>query len=302
MRIVRFENVTRIYTSGDHELHALDSVDNKGKSVVILDPSEAGKSTLLNMLGGLDSSTSGKITMNSKDISIFNNNKLADCYASTIGFVFQFYNLIPALTVYENVTLVKEIAGNSMDGKQILAEVGLADHLKNFPSEFSRGEQQRVLIARALAKNPKILLCDGTTGALDSEMSVMSEAEEGKTMRSILPVPFLPIAVLTMVTTMYRISSSKKMQTGTLMVLSFRDKQISKLLITQNRWLTFIGATLDLPGDVGVIYILTKALVSEYELSLSLGPVTYIVSIALTFDISLFVGFMLSHKKRKLIW
>lgn len=176
MSIVKFENVTRIYTSGDHELHALDGVNielDEGKFVVVLGPSGAGKSTFLNMLGGLDSPTSGKITVNGRDISTLNNNELADYRASTVGFVFQFYNLIPTLTVYENVALVSEIAPDAMDAKQILAEVGLADHLKNFPSELSGGEQQRVSIARALAKNPKILLCDEPTGALDSETGVM---------------------------------------------------------------------------------------------------------------------------------
>lgn len=176
MEIVKFENVTRTYTSGDHDLKALDGIDislDEGKFVVILGPSGAGKSTLLNLLGGLDSPTSGKIIVNGKDISKLSNNELADYRASTVGFVFQFYNLIPTLTVYENVALVNEIVPNAMDTKQIISEVGLADHLKNFPSELSGGEQQRVSIARALAKNPKILLCDEPTGALDSETGVM---------------------------------------------------------------------------------------------------------------------------------
>lgn len=176
MSIVEFENVTRIYTSGDHVQKALDSVTfslEEGKFVVILGPSGAGKSTLLNMLGGLDSPTSGKITVNGKDISTLSNNELADYRASTVGFVFQFYNLIPTLTVQENVALVKDIAPDALDAKQMIAEVGLSDHLKNFPSELSGGEQQRVSIARALAKNPKILLCDEPTGALDSETGVL---------------------------------------------------------------------------------------------------------------------------------
>ncbi len=176
MAIVEFKNVTRIYKSGDHEQKALDCVNltlDEGKFIVILGPSGAGKSTLLNMLGGLDSPTSGTITVNGKDISTLSNNELADYRASTVGFVFQFYNLIHTLTVQENVASVKDIASDALDAKQMLSEVGLADHMKNFPSELSGGEQQRVSIARALAKNPKILLCDEPTGALDSETGVM---------------------------------------------------------------------------------------------------------------------------------
>lgn len=176
MAIVEFKNVTRIYKSGDHEQRALDGVNislDEGKFVVILGPSGAGKSTLLNLLGGLDSPTGGTIIVNGKDISTLTKNELADYRASTVGFVFQFYNLIPTLTVQENVALVKEIAPNALDAKKMLWEVGLDDHIKNFPSELSGGEQQRVSIARALAKNPKILLCDEPTGALDSETGVM---------------------------------------------------------------------------------------------------------------------------------
>lgn len=176
MAIVEFKGVSRVYTSGDHELKALDNVDmslDDGKFVVILGPSGAGKSTLLNMLGGLDSPTSGKIYVEGKDISTLSNNELADYRASTVGFVFQFYNLIPTLTVHENVALVKEIAPDSLSATKMLEEVGLSEHLKNFPSELSGGEQQRVSIARALAKNPKILLCDEPTGALDSQTGVI---------------------------------------------------------------------------------------------------------------------------------
>ena len=176
MSIVEFNNVTRIYKSGDHEQKALDNVNltlEEGKFIVILGPSGAGKSTLLNMLGGLDSPTGGTIKVNGKDISTLNQNELADYRASTVGFVFQFYNLIPTLTVLENVALVKEISKNPLDAKKMLREVGLADHAQNFPAELSGGEQQRVSIARALAKNPKILLCDEPTGALDSETGVL---------------------------------------------------------------------------------------------------------------------------------
>lgn len=176
MPIVQFENVTKTYTSGEHELKALDKASfslDEGKFVVILGPSGAGKSTLLNLLGGLDSPTEGKITVNGRDISTLSDNELADYRAATVGFVFQFYNLIPTLTVYENVELVSTISPNALDAKQMIAEVELTDHLHNFPSELSGGEQQRVSIARALAKNPKILLCDEPTGALDSDTGVM---------------------------------------------------------------------------------------------------------------------------------
>ncbi len=176
MKIVQFDNVSKIYTSGDHELRALDKVSftlDEGKFVVILGPSGAGKSTLLNLLGGLDSPSEGKISVSGADISKLSDNELADYRASTVGFVFQFYNLIPTLTVYENVKLVSEISENALDAKEMIGKVGLLDHLNNFPSELSGGEQQRISIARALCKNPKILLCDEPTGALDSGTGVM---------------------------------------------------------------------------------------------------------------------------------
>lgn len=176
MALVEFQDVSRVYESGDHVCKALDHVNmtlEEGKFVVILGPSGAGKSTLLNLLGGLDSPTGGKIVVDGRDISTLSRDELAGYRAEKVGFVFQFYNLIPTLTVHENVKLVDEIAPNALSATKMLEEVGLADHLKNFPCELSGGEQQRVSIARALAKNPKILLCDEPTGALDSETGVM---------------------------------------------------------------------------------------------------------------------------------
>ena len=176
MKIVKFEHISKIYGDGGHELKALDDVDltlEQGKFIVILGPSGAGKSTLLNLLGGLDVPTSGKIIVDAKDIATLNNDELANYRASKVGFIFQFYNLIPTLTVLENVSLINEIAPDVIDAKKVLNDVGLGDHLNNFPSELSGGEQQRVSIARALAKNPQIILCDEPTGALDSKTGVM---------------------------------------------------------------------------------------------------------------------------------
>ena len=174
MAIAEFRNVTRIYTNGDHELKALDGIDmtlEEGEFIVVLGPSGAGKSTLLNLLGGLDSPTSGKIYVRGRDISELKGDELAEYRAETVGFVFQFYNLVPTLTVRENVALVKEIVKDIIPPEQVLEEVGLADHMDNFPAELSGGEQQRVSIARAIAKNPDILLCDEPTGALDYNTS-----------------------------------------------------------------------------------------------------------------------------------
>lgn len=176
MSIIEFQNVSRVYTTGDHELKALDDVSlniEQGKFIVILGPSGAGKSTLLNLLGGLDTPTNGKIIVDGNDIANLNSDQLAEYRASKVGFIFQFYNLIPTLTVLENISLVNEISKDHLDAKQILDGVGLLDHANNFPSELSGGEQQRVSIARALAKNPKIVLCDEPTGALDSKTGVM---------------------------------------------------------------------------------------------------------------------------------
>lgn len=176
MSIIKLKDVTKKYITGDYEFSALKDVNlsiDEGKVVVILGPSGAGKSTLLNLIGCLDNPTSGTIEVDSENIEDYSDNELAAYRASKVGFVFQFYNLIPTLTVYENVAIVNEITPSPFPAEKMLEEVGLLDHAKKFPSELSGGEQQRVSIARALAKNPKILLADEPTGALDSLTGVL---------------------------------------------------------------------------------------------------------------------------------
>lgn len=191
MSVVEMNGVSRSYVVGDSVVKALDGVSvqlEKGDLIVILGPSGAGKSTLLNLLGGLDSPTEGTITVDGKDISDLKGDELSDYRASKVGFVFQFYNLIPTLTVYENVALVEDIVKDHLDAREMLELVGLKDHRDKFPSQLSGGEQQRASIARALAKNPEIILCDEPTGALDSDTGVsilkllnMMSKERGKT-------------------------------------------------------------------------------------------------------------------------
>ena len=174
--IIEFKNVVKEYKSGDHILKAMDNVNftiDEGEFVVILGPSGAGKSTLLNLLGGLDSVTSGQIIVNGQNVESFNDNQLTEYRAKNVGFIFQFYNLIPNLTSLENVELMKDIVDVDIDGLAVLDSVGLKDHANQFPAQLSGGEQQRVSIARAVAKKPTMLLCDEPTGALDSKTGVL---------------------------------------------------------------------------------------------------------------------------------
>ncbi len=175
MALIEFQNVTKQYFTGVHILNALDNVSfsiEKGEFVVILGPSGAGKSTLLNLLGGMESATKGAILVDGKAITDMNAGTLTKYRATDVGFVFQFYNLIPTLTALENVELVQDICPGATPAAQALEQVGLLDHKYQFPSQLSGGEQQRVSIARAVSKNPKMLLCDEPTGALDSETGV----------------------------------------------------------------------------------------------------------------------------------
>ena len=174
--IIEFKNVNKEYKSGDHILKAMDNVNftiDEGEFVVILGPSGAGKSTLLNLLGGLDSVTSGQIIVKGEHVESFNDNQLTSYRAKNVGFIFQFYNLIPNLTALENVELMKDIVDVNINGEAVLDSVGLRDHASQFPAQLSGGEQQRVSIARAVAKQPTMLLCDEPTGALDSKTGVL---------------------------------------------------------------------------------------------------------------------------------
>lgn len=169
---VEFKDVVKTYGKGEGLQVAVDHVSftiDKGEFVVILGRSGAGKSTVLNMLGGMDVPTEGQVIVDGNDISAYSDKQLSHYRADTIGFIFQFYNLLPGLTAYENVALVRDIKKDALDPDEMLDRVGLSDQKKKFPSQMSGGQQQRVSIARALAKNPKIILGDEPTGALDSE-------------------------------------------------------------------------------------------------------------------------------------
>ena len=172
---IELKNVKKTYIIGEQKFNALDGIDlsiNRGEFVVVLGPSGAGKSTLLNLLGGMDKTTSGLILIGEDDIAKFNDKDLTRYRANDVGFIFQFYNIMPTLTVEENVNLIKDVTNTSKDSKEVLKSVGLLKHKDKFPGELSGGEQQRVSIARAIMKNPKLLLCDEPTGALDSKTGV----------------------------------------------------------------------------------------------------------------------------------
>ena len=170
MSFIRFENVEKRYGTGDVSVLALHNASftiERGEICVIVGPSGAGKTTLLNILGGMDTLTSGKVFLGDSEVSSFNKRRLAEYRRRDIGFVFQFYNLIPNLTALENVELASQIVKDPLPPRQVLEEVGLGARMANFPAQLSGGEQQRVAIARALAKKPQLLLCDEPTGALD---------------------------------------------------------------------------------------------------------------------------------------
>ena len=170
--IIALQKIVKTYDTGLVKFNALDGVDlniKKGEFVVILGPSGAGKSTLLNLIGGMDIPTSGSICVDGQELSKYTENQLSEYRAQNVGFIFQFYNILPTLTVKENVALIQDIAPQAQDAEKVLEQVGLKAHMHQFPNQLSGGEQQRVSIARAIAKNPKLLLCDEPTGALDSK-------------------------------------------------------------------------------------------------------------------------------------
>lgn len=170
MAFVEFKDVRKIYTMGEVQVAAVDGMSfeiEQGELVVVVGPSGSGKTTLLNMMGGMDSCTSGSITLDGARVDQFDEKQLTDYRRYDIGFVFQFYNLVQNLTALENVELASQICRNPLPPADVLTQVGLAHRMDNFPAQLSGGEQQRVAIARAIAKNPKLLLCDEPTGALD---------------------------------------------------------------------------------------------------------------------------------------
>ena len=170
MSYIEFENVNKEYKMGEVRIKALNNTNfkiDKGELAIIVGPSGAGKTTSLNILGGMDTATSGRVIVDGKRIDRLKNREIIKYRREDIGFVFQFYNLIQNLTALENVELATQICKDSLDPKEVLEKVGLKDRMNNFPSQLSGGEQQRVAIARAIAKNPKLLLCDEPTGALD---------------------------------------------------------------------------------------------------------------------------------------
>lgn len=174
--LIKFEDVVRVYGTGEGQQTAVDHVSfsiEEGEFVVILGQSGAGKSTVLNMLGGMDTPTSGTVTVAGEAVSSMNDRQLSDYRAKNIGFIFQFYNLLPSLTALENVSMAKSIVKDALDPVEMLRVVGLENHRDKFPSQMSGGEQQRVSIARALAKNPRIILGDEPTGALDSKTGIV---------------------------------------------------------------------------------------------------------------------------------
>ncbi len=224
-RIFTAEALTKTYASGEVEVRALRGLDleiRAGEVVVLLGPSGSGKSTLLNIMGGLDHATSGQLFFKDVELTSLDDRGLAAYRRQHVGFVFQFYNLIPSLTAYENVALVTEIAEHPMWPEEALALVGLENRMTHFPAELSGGEQQRVAIARAIAKRPEVLLCDEPTGALDSKTGIL-------VIEALLSVNFQ------LGTTTLIITHNASIQDVADRVLFFADGQISRIRKNETR-------------------------------------------------------------------
>ena len=217
--------LTKTYTSGEVKVHALRGLDLQvaaGEVVVLLGPSGSGKSTLLNIMGGLDHATSGRLLFENIELTALNDRELTAYRRRHVGFVFQFYNLIPSLTAYENVALITEIAERPMKPDEALALVGLEERMDHFPTQLSGGEQQRVAIARAIAKRPEVLLCDEPTGALDSKTGI-------RVIEALLSVN------KQLGTTTLIITHNASIQNVADRVLFFADGQISKVHKNETR-------------------------------------------------------------------
>ena len=224
-RVFAAQSLTKVYSSGEVEVRALRDLNLEvwaGEVVVLLGPSGSGKSTLLNIMGGLDHASSGHLFFKGLELTGLNDRNLTAYRRKYVGFVFQFYNLIPSLTAYENVALVTEIAENPMRPDEALALVGLQSRMDHFPSQLSGGEQQRVAIARAIAKRPEVLLCDEPTGALDSKTGI-------RVIEALLSVNSQ------LGTTTLIITHNASIQSVADRVLFFADGQISKVRKNQTR-------------------------------------------------------------------
>ena len=223
--VFRAKGLTKVYTSGEVQVLALQGVDleiSSGEVVVLLGPSGSGKSTLLNIMGGLDHATSGRLLFNDLELTTLDDRGLTAYRRRHVGFVFQFYNLIPSLTARENVALVTEISENPMAPEEALELVGLGERMDHFPAQLSGGEQQRVAIARAIAKRPEVLLCDEPTGALDSKTGI-------RVIKALLSVN------TQLGTTTLIITHNASIQDVAHRVLSFADGQISRVRKNDNR-------------------------------------------------------------------
>lgn len=222
--MIEFEKIDKEYHIGDQRVKALHNVSfhiKPGNLTIILGPSGSGKSTLLNILGGMDRPTHGKVRFDKSLVSDLNDHELTNYRRDKIGFVFQFYNLIPSLTALENVAIAAQLSGNGQHAKEYLQQVGLTKRLNNFPNQMSGGEMQRVSIARALSKKPKLLLCDEPTGALDSKTSM-------KIMKILQEISKSTEAAVVMVT------HNPKFEDYADRVIRLKDGQIERIYDNQN--------------------------------------------------------------------